>query len=143
MKKKFVDRLGEILPKLMKEFARPAAKMFEKGSITFPQMILLESLYGQNSLTMSGIAKNMGITKGAVTGLTDRLVRSHMITRTRSTSDRRVVTCTLTTKGKALVKQFVSIRKKNMENAFSNLTENEYKNYLKLIQKIYEGMAKR
>jgi DNA-binding MarR family transcriptional regulator len=52
------------------------------------------------SLTMGELAKRLGVTEKTVTGVVDRLEREGHIVRERGETDRRVVRCRLTDKGK-------------------------------------------
>ena len=54
-------------------------------------------------VTAGGIASEIRLTTGAVTGMLDRLEKLELVTRTRSTTDRRVVLISTTTKFRAKV----------------------------------------
>jgi len=70
--------------------------------ISVPQLNCLMSLYENGPLSPSTIAKHILVKSSTVTGIIDRLELKGLVTRSRSTSDRRVITIELTEAGKAL-----------------------------------------
>lgn len=143
MERKFIDELTKFMPKMMREFAKRRSNALTKGTITVPQMILLEIAFEKNMCTMSDLAKSIGVTTSAVTGLTDRLIRAKLITRTRGIKDRRIVIISLSEKGKNLIKKILNERQQMIKKAFGNLTHKERETYLKLIKKVYGGLVKK
>jgi len=74
-------------------------KTLSDEGISLPQFNALSLLEEQGELTMTAVAKGLGVTMGAGTSLMDNLVEQSLVERRRSTSDRRVVKVTLTPKG--------------------------------------------
>lgn len=142
MERKFIDELTTFMPKMMREFAKRRSNALTKGTITVPQMLLLEIVFGKNMCTMSDLAKSTGVTTSAVTGLTDRLIRAKLITRTRGVKDRRIVIISLSEKGKNLIRKILNERQQMIKKAFGNLTHKEQETYLNLIKKVYGGLIK-
>jgi len=138
-----VVKITKILPRLLREFSKSFSNPLTAGAVTVPQLVLLEVLREKGMSTMSSVAKWMGITTSAVTGLTDRLIRAKFISRVRGIKDRRIVLVSLTDKGKDVVKKLQLYREKTVRKAFRNLTEKEQTEYLRLIRKIYEGLVKK
>ncbi|MFC4807703.1 MarR family winged helix-turn-helix transcriptional regulator [Paenibacillus sp. GCM10023250] len=63
------------------------------------QIIVLMYLQRNGACRVNDVAKLLGITSGAATGLTDKLVGLGLVERTRQETDRRVVLLSLTEKG--------------------------------------------
>lgn len=68
----------------------------ERHALTFPQLIALRHLHRAGALTMSDLTKRLGTTRGALTGLVDRLEEAGFVTRQPAQDDRRVVRLELT-----------------------------------------------
>ena len=68
----------------------------ERHSMTFPQLIALSRIYREGPMPMSDLTKPLGVTRGALTGLVDRLEEAGLMTRTPDASDRRVIHLSLT-----------------------------------------------
>ncbi|WP_244227443.1 MarR family winged helix-turn-helix transcriptional regulator [Corallococcus aberystwythensis] len=78
----------------------PIASTCEQLQFTPPQVHALLWLGLDGSLTMGELAKRLGVTEKTVTGVVDRLEREGHIVRERGDTDRRIVRCRLTDKGK-------------------------------------------
>ncbi len=74
-----------------------------KGNVSFPQFFLLTYLSSEEYLTMSDIAKKMGHSTAAATGLVDRLEKLGYVDRVHAAEDRRKIMVRITSKGTQLV----------------------------------------
>jgi len=74
-----------------------------RGNVSYLQFFLLAFLSSQGSLNISDIAKKMGHSNPAATGLVDRLENLGYVERIHATEDRRKIMVRITTKGVALV----------------------------------------
>ena len=142
MENKIVDELMSYMPKMLKVFTRQHNDVLFKGTVTVPQLVFMQSVFEKGMSTMTDIAKAMGVTKAAATGLADRLIKSKLITRSRGIKDRRIVLISLTEKSKILLKKFIEDRKKIVKRAFSMLSKDEQVTYLKLARKVFTGLMK-
>ncbi len=71
--------------------------------VSYPQFFLLTYLDNEDFLTMSNIAKKMGHSTAAATGMVDKLEEMGYIARTQAANDRRKIMVQITENGKALV----------------------------------------
>ncbi len=99
---KDVDRMQELMFSLgrRRSLRDPIASTCEQLQFTPPQVHALLWLGLDGSLTMGELARRLGVTEKTVTGVMDRLEREGHIVRERGETDRRVVRCRLTDKGK-------------------------------------------
>ncbi len=67
------------------------------------EFLLLKYLYENKSQKVSTISNELKVTSSHITSVSDSLVQKHLVTRERSTEDRRVVEVALTLKGSALI----------------------------------------
>jgi DNA-binding MarR family transcriptional regulator len=74
-----------------------------KGNLSFPQFFLLTYLSSEDYLTMSAIAKKMGHSTAAATGLVDRLEKLGFVERVHAAEDRRKIMVRITSEGSAIV----------------------------------------
>ena len=103
----FADKINQVLPFIMKEFARINTKELYKEKITMPQFFVLVLLEREGEVMMSALAHSMGITTAAMTGVADRLVKYGYIQRVYDPSDRRIIKVRVTTKGTNVVKKLL------------------------------------
>ena len=74
-----------------------------EGKVSYPQFFLLTYLDNEDFLTMSCIAKKMGHTTAAATGMVDKLQEMGYVTRHAAATDRRKIMVAITEEGKALI----------------------------------------
>lgn len=79
-------------------------KMGEKVDGTHAERIaLLVIVEADEPLKMSDLAMQVGMSRGAVTSMVDRLVDQRLVKRVHSTQDRRVVTLEATAAGRKVI----------------------------------------
>jgi DNA-binding MarR family transcriptional regulator len=74
----------------------------KKYQVSAPQLSSLLALYENGPLPPSQIAKYIMVNSSTVTGIIDRLEQKGLVGRSRISTDRRVITVTLTEKGREL-----------------------------------------
>lgn len=79
-----------------------------KGKISFPQFFLLAYLDEEECLSMSNIARMMGHSTAAATGMIDKLQELGHLKRYTAAADRRKIMVRITEQGRALVAQMRS-----------------------------------
>ena len=79
-----------------------------KGKVSFPQFFLLAYLAEEECLSMSNIAKMMGHSTAAATGMIDKLQELGHLKRYTAAADRRKIMVRITDQGRALVAQMRS-----------------------------------
>lgn len=80
----------------------------ESHSLTFPQLIALFRLHQNGKMTMSDLTAHLGVTRGALTGLVDRLEEGGLVSRHPDEQDRRVVHLVLTPRARTIMAAFDS-----------------------------------
>ena len=86
-------------------FVLRLCKQLAPGNVSFAQFFLLAYLDRKEVLTMSEIAKKMGHTTAAASGLVARLENLRYVIRSAARDDRRKVMVCITAKGSALVRR--------------------------------------
>lgn len=138
----FADRINEIMPMFIKEFARRQISELFKTKITLPQFLILLLLQKQGELKMTGLARFMKVSTAAMTGLVDRLVKYGYILRVTDPADRRIIKVRLTTKGIDLVRKINKQRKQMIINIFGRLSRADRENYLRILMRIKDILSK-
>ena len=136
----FADRVQEVMPVIMKEFMRRQTGDFYKTKITMPQFFVLELLQRLGESKMSDIAKYIGVSTAAMTGIVARLVRANYLIRTSDPQDRRIVMVKLTAKGAAAVKEMLQRRKQATIKIFGVISPKEREEYLAILERIREHL---
>ncbi len=140
---KFAKEVLTVFPSIHAKLLKGQPTVLKKGKITISQMVLLELLHAKKECKMSDISKFLGVTKSAVTGLTDRLIRAGFLQRTRLKRDRRVVKIRLTSKGLNIGNKLKKYKLKIIRQLFKNISQKERATYLGILKKIQKNIEKR
>lgn len=134
--KEFSKETLAITPAIHARFVKGLPESLIKGRITLAHTVILDMLSIKKECRMSDISKSLGVTKGAVTGFADRLIKTGFLRRARSKSDRRVVNVTLTKNGLAISKKITDYRLKLIKNLFVGISSKERAQYIAILRKI-------
>ena len=102
------DTVSEILDNLRRVFQvvnGQSKKAERETGLTGPQLWAIRTISQGAPIMVSEIARQMYLHPATVVGILDRLEKQDLVTRVRSTEDRRVVRVELTARGEALVKK--------------------------------------
>ncbi len=114
-----------------------ATKLAEKG-VTVAEWSLMRALYTKEPTPPSRVADEMGMTRGAITKLADRLIAKSLIVRKASMNDARAQTLALTNRGSSLVPQLAALADRNDAEFFDCLTAHERKTLERLLKSLAE-----
>ncbi len=98
--------------------------------------ILTALFESDKNLTMKEIAKKIGKDKSTVTSLVNKLITLGYIEKEKCTKDKRVTYIGLTQKSRDIEGSFNFISSQVKETAYSNFTEDEKKEFLRLLRKL-------
>lgn len=101
-----------------------AAKLAERGT-TVAEWVALRLLFDSTDMAPSELATRMGMTRGGITKLVDRLIAKDLIARHAGAEDRRYQTLELTRAGRALVPALAQLADRNDAEFFGHLTAAE------------------
>lgn len=96
-------KLADFILFSQREFLLNLSKDLSRGNISFSQFYLLSYLTTSRDLTMTDIARKMGHSTAAATGLVDRMEKLGYVERSHAVEDRRKVMVRITAKGVELV----------------------------------------
>ena len=132
------ERLSHIILEMQRCFVLRLCKELAPGNVSFPQFFLLAYLDRKEVLSMSEIAKKMGHTTAAASGLVARLENLRYVVRSAARDDRRKVMVCITPKGSALVRRIREEMVGNVMKILNHLTPDEQKAWLQIYSKIYD-----
>jgi DNA-binding MarR family transcriptional regulator len=96
-------KLADFILFSQREFLLNLSRDLNRDNISFAQFFLLSYLATAREITMTDIARKMGHSTAAATGLVDRLEKLGYMERTHAIDDRRKVLVRVTPKGVDLV----------------------------------------
>src|SRR5467141_5337307 len=132
------ERLSHIILEMQRCFLLHLSKELAPGNVSFSQFFLLAYLDRKEVLTMSEIAKKMGHTTAAASGLVARLENLRYVVRSAARDDRRKVMVCITPKGSALVRRIREEMVGNVMKILNHLTPDEQRPWLQIYSKVYD-----
>ncbi len=97
------NRLADFVMMTQRSCILNLSSELSRGNLSFPQFFLLTYLSSEDYLTMSAIAKKMGHSTAAATGLVDRLEKLGFVERVHAAEDRRKIMVRITGNGTQIV----------------------------------------
>lgn len=137
------DHLGYWLRYVSNQVSQAFARKVEAREVTVAEWVMLRVLYAHDQLSPSMLAEKMGMTRGAISKLTDRLVAKALVTRTADQDDRRYQTLTLTVAGRKLVPELSDLADQNDAEFFGQLASADREHVMRIMQAIVRRLGLR
>lgn len=135
------DHLGYWLRLVSNHVSHSFARKLEGNGVTTAEWVLMRVLYDVDALAPSRVAEQMGMTRGAISKLADRLVEKGLLARREDPDDKRAQSLSLTGDGRRLVPALARLADQNDEAFFRALTIAERRQLKGLLEKLVERHA--
>lgn len=112
-----------------------ARKLLAEGA-TVPEWVLLRTIAEQEEITPSEVADRIGMTRGGVSKIADKLVQRGLISRQGSSVDRRYQALRITRSGAELVPKLAALADRNDEEFFGHMTPKDKAALTDMMQEI-------
>ncbi|NOW46433.1 DNA-binding MarR family transcriptional regulator [Novosphingobium sp. SG751A] len=109
--------------------------------VTLAEWVMLRALYGGKPLPPSLLARKMGMTKGAISKLADRLLDKGLIARTDNPNDKRAHSLSLTHEGIAKVPALARLADESDAAFFIGLSDADHAALRGLLHKLINAHA--
>ena len=110
------------------------ARKVEAHGVTVAEWVLLRHLYDVDAMAPSQLAERMGMSRGAISKLADRLSAKAFIKRRDDPKDGRAHTLSLTGAGRSLVPKLAALADANDAEFFEHLTAKDRAKLLQILQ---------
>ncbi|WP_430397128.1 MarR family winged helix-turn-helix transcriptional regulator [Ferrovibrio sp.] len=128
------DHLGYWLRLVSNQVSQNFAARLAAEDVTVAEWVMLRALHGQPPLAPSRLAEMMGMTRGAITKLADRLIAKDLLLRQADPADGRAQTLQLTPRGTRLVPKLAAHADRNDADFFGLLSATDQKTLRRLLQ---------
>jgi len=108
----------------------------ESHSVTVAEWVVLRALFDTDDVNPSEIAEMLGMTRGAISKLVDRLVAKRLVKCTVEKGDRRFQSLVLTPVGRKLVPVLAALADQNDAEFFGQLTNEQKSGLIALLKAI-------
>ena len=132
------DHLGYWLRYVSNHVSQAFARKVEAHGVTVAEWVLMRQLLDEETLAPSRLANRMGMTRGAISKLAERLIAKSMLVRAADPEDGRAQTLSLTSVGRALVPKLAALADANDAEFFDHLASKDRAALLRILRRIVE-----
>ncbi|MBN9061202.1 MAG: MarR family transcriptional regulator [Rhizobiales bacterium] len=132
------DHLGYWLRLVSNHVSQGFARKVEARGVTVAEWVVMRQLLDAEPLAPSRLAARMGMTRGAVTKLADRLIAKSLLERASNPRDGRGQTLALTATGRALTPELAALADANDAEFFDHLASDDRAALLRLLRSIVD-----
>jgi len=115
------------------------ARRVEAEGVTVSEWVAMRVLFDHDEMQPKDLAAAMGMTKGPVSRLVERLLRKKLIARRASEEDGRAQFVRLTVSGRELVPRLAALADANDAGFFAHFSEEEKKQLVAWMRKTVEA----
>lgn len=130
------DHAGYWLRYVSNHVSHAFARKVEAQGVTVAEWVLLREMLNAGAANPSQLADVVGMTRGAVSKLVERLCRKGLAQRSSSEDDRRYQTVELTAAGRRLVPVLAQLADENDHEFFGHLQPEEKTTLVTMLQDI-------
>ncbi len=112
-----------------------AQKLVGSG-VTVAEWVVLREMFDTTTTSPSVLAAAIGLTRGAISKLIDRLVQKDLVSRAEAAEDRRFQDVRLTSAGRALVPRLAALADQNDHEFFAQLPVGERERLVATLKKL-------
>ena len=125
-----------LMRRILTCMASEVDQVLEPRGLTHAQWVPLLKLYLGHASTVAELARECSLDGGAMTRMLDRLEAKGLVTRVRSSQDRRVVNLELTTEGRTTARQIPGVLCKVQNEFLQPLSVPEWEQLRELLRRV-------
>jgi DNA-binding MarR family transcriptional regulator len=130
------SHLGYWLRFVSNQVSQSFSRKVAASGVSVAEWVILRELYDNDAQAPSQLAAKIGMTRGGISKIADKLAAKSLVTRTHSDEDLRYQALALTGKGRALVPKLAALADGNDEEFFGHLGAAERKTVEKIMREI-------
>lgn len=137
---KQAERVSVLIPQIAKNVRISNFIDNVRPGLTLSQVATLRLLKEARggTLSMSQIARELGVSLPTTSSLVDRLHREGLVARVVSDRDRRVVLVRLTREGQTVIQRMLSLLTELLTSLLADLTEAQQESLVQAIERVHE-----
>lgn len=128
------------LRKVIRAIGLHSKHLNKTSGLTGPQLIIMQEIDKASGVNAGQVAKNVNLSAATVTNIIDRLESKNLVSRIRSTEDKRKVSLYLTDDGKAILFNAPQPLQEHFIENFSNLAQWEQSQLLSSVERLADMM---
>ena len=132
------DHTGYWMRMVSNAVSQEFARKVSGEDVTVAEWSFMRALYDLEPTPPSVLAERMGMTKGAISKLAERLVAKGLVERAESQEDKRVHSLSLTREGRTKIPVLASLADENDAEFFGVLTKEEHETLDRILRLLAE-----
>lgn len=132
------DHTGYWMRMVSNAVSQEFARKVSGEDVTVAEWSFMRALYDLEPTPPSVLAEKMGMTKGAISKLAERLVAKGLVERAESQQDKRAHSLSLTMEGRAKIPTLASLADENDAEFFGVLTKEEHETLDRILRVLAE-----
>ena len=133
---KLEDHLGYWMRYVSNHVSHSFTRKLEARSVTVAEWVVMRELLQMGATNPSTLAERLGMTRGAISKLVERLCGKELVERTYPAGDRRYQSLVLSPTGKKLVPILADLADQNDREFFGDLTPDQRAELATVLQQI-------
>lgn len=135
---KLTDHTGYWLRMVSNAVSQEFARKIALEDVTVAEWVFMRALYDSATLSPSVLADKMGMTKGAISKLADRLHAKGLVAREENQHDKRAHCLFLTEAGRSKIPVLAALADANDAEFFNFLTQDEHNTLSRILKVLAE-----
>ena len=115
------------------------ARKIEASGVTVAEWVVMREMFDDEEISPGVLAERIGMTRGGVSKLVDRLVSKKLINRRERSDDRRFQSIALTAAGRRMIPQLAALADQNDEEFFGALSAGERAALMAMMKKLVQA----
>lgn len=132
------DHTGYWMRMVSNAVSQEFARKVSGEDVTVAEWSFMRALYDSQRTSPSILAEKMGMTKGAISKLAERLTAKGLVAREESRDDKRAHSLSLTKEGRAKIPVLASLADENDAEFFGVLTKEEHETLDRILRVLAE-----
>ncbi|MBP9112141.1 MAG: MarR family transcriptional regulator [Polyangiaceae bacterium] len=113
----------------------------EAHGVTVAEWVVLRAMFDEDIVKPSALAEKIGLTRGAVSKLVDRLANKDLLLVRSDPTDGRAQCLTLSARGRSLVPKLAALADDNDAEAFGHLSDEQRANMLRTLKRLVDHLG--
>ncbi len=135
------DKVLVSLRQIIRAIDLHSKKLERESGLTGPQLLIMQLIGTQGEVTSGVIAREVSLSQATVTSILDRLEKKGLLTRVRSTHDKRKVMVSLTEQGGKALESAPTLMQESFIRSFNQLEDWEQSLILSSLQRVSDMMS--
>lgn len=121
------------------EVSHSFARKLKQSGVSVAEWVVMREMFAECQTSPSIVAGRIGMTRGTITKIVDRLLHKGLVTRRESSGDRRYQEIALTAAGRRLIPALAALADQNDKEFFHPLSRKEREAILSILKKLVQA----